>query len=112
MIEPVIERNAGNDDGEIGHIGEVRQPHPARLMVLAEDNLLLLAVQRPPVADTPLQRSADPGAEIGMAAQHLLEHRNRTQARRFAQQRHDLCVKDIGQGVRPTPSPNTRLVRW
>ena len=77
VIEPMVERNAGDSDGEIRHISEVRQSHPARLVGLAEDNLLLLAMDRPPVADPSLERPPYPGAEIGMAAQHLLEHRNR-----------------------------------
>ena len=112
VIKPMVEGDAANGDTKIGHIGEVRQSHPAWFMGLAEDHLLLLAVKRPPAADPPLQRPADPGAKIGMAAQHLLEHRDRAQTRCRAQQRHDLGVEDIGQGVGSTSSPDTRLLRW
>ena len=48
VIEPVIERLAGDGDAQVGHVGEIRQPHPARLMDLAEDHLLVRAVQRAP----------------------------------------------------------------
>ena len=55
---------------------------PAGLMRLAEDDVLLRAVQRPPGADAPLQRAADAGAELGMAAEDLLEDGDRPQAGR------------------------------
>ena len=64
VIEPVIERRAGDGDAEIAHVGEVRQPEPTGLMGLAEDHLLLRAMQRPPGADAALQRAADAGAEL------------------------------------------------
>ena len=48
VVEPVIQRGPGDGDAEIAHVGEVGQPHPAGLMDLAEDDLLLLAVQGAP----------------------------------------------------------------
>ena len=48
VIESMIEPRAGDGDAEVGHVGEIRQPHPARLMDLAEDHLLVRAMQGPP----------------------------------------------------------------
>jgi hypothetical protein len=48
MVEPVIEPFTGDGDAEVGHVGEIRQPHPAGLMHLAEDHLLVGAVQSAP----------------------------------------------------------------
>ncbi len=73
VIEPVVERGAGDDDAELVHIGEVGQAHRARLMGLAKDDLLLRPVQRAPGADTPLERPPDTRGEIGMPPAHLLE---------------------------------------
>jgi len=41
VVEPVIELFAGDGDAEVGHVGKVRQPHPAGLMNLAENHLLV-----------------------------------------------------------------------
>jgi len=41
VMEPVIEPNPGDRDAQVGHVGEIRQPHPARFMELAEDHLLV-----------------------------------------------------------------------
>lgn len=46
-------------------------------MGLAEDYLLLLAVDRPPGTDTAFQGTTDTAAEIRMASEHLLEDRHR-----------------------------------
>lgn len=81
-------------------------------MGLTEDNLLLLAMERSPAADAPFQRAPDPDAEIGMAAQHLLEHRDRPQAWCFPQQRYDLGVENIGQRIGAPPTPDACLLRW
>ena len=75
-------------------------PMPPGLMDLAEDHLLLLAVQRPPGADAPLQRAADARVEIGMAAPHLVEDGHRPQPRCRLQQRHDLGIEDVGRADR------------
>ncbi|SCZ01032.1 hypothetical protein SAMN02927923_03400 [Microvirga guangxiensis] len=45
----------------------------AGLVHLAEDDLLLRAVQGAPGADTTLEGAADAGAELGMATDDLLE---------------------------------------
>lgn len=101
---------ACNDDGEIGYVGEVRQPHPARLVGLAEDDLLLLVVERPPATDTSLKRPPDPGAGDRDGDAASLEHRDRPKALIFAQQRDDLGVADISQKVRPPPFPDTCIL--
>jgi hypothetical protein len=48
VVEPVVEGDAGDGDAQIAHVGEVGQPDPAGLVDLAEDDLLLLAVQSAP----------------------------------------------------------------
>ena len=63
VIEPAVEQLAGDGDAKIGDLGEVRQPHAARRMLLAEDHLPIRAVHRPPRPDPPLQRPPRPGAQ-------------------------------------------------
>ena len=58
VVETVIERRAGDRDGEIAHIGEVGQAHTPRLVDLAENDLLLRAVDGTPGADPTLQGPA------------------------------------------------------
>ena len=111
VVEPVIERRAGNRDARVRHVGEVRQAHAAGLVDLAEDDLPLGAVQRPPGADAPLHRPAHPFGQRRMAPLNLLEDRHRPQARRRLQQRHDLGVEDVRQRVRPTAVPRLYLQR-
>jgi hypothetical protein len=41
VVEPVIERHAGDADAAIAHGGEIRQPQPTRRMLLPEDDVLL-----------------------------------------------------------------------
>src|ERR1700691_5531161 len=48
MIKSAIKDLAGDGDAEIGHLGEVRQAHPARRMLLAKDDLPIRAVNPPP----------------------------------------------------------------
>ena len=101
VVEPVIERDAGDRDAEIGHVGEVGQPGAAGLVRLAEDDVLLLAVHGAPGADPALQGAADAGAEIGMATDDLLEDRDRAQAGRGHEHRHDLGLEHRGERVGP-----------
>ena len=77
MVEPVIERHAGDADAAIAHVGEIGQPQPARRMLLAKDDVLLGSVQRPPGADAPLQRAPNTSADLRMAAAELIENGNR-----------------------------------
>ncbi len=48
MIEPVIEPFTGDGNAEVGHIGEIRQAHPAGFVYLAEDHLLVCTMQSTP----------------------------------------------------------------
>lgn len=48
MIEPMLERHAGDRHAELGRIGEIRQSLLTRWMFLAEDDLALRAMQRLP----------------------------------------------------------------
>ena len=97
VVEPVLEGLAGDGDREVAHVGEVGQDEPPGLVHLAEDDLLLGAVQRSPAPDPPLQGAADPGANLGMAPQRLLEDGDRPQARGGPQQGDDLAVPDAGE---------------
>src|ERR1700750_180547 len=73
MINPVIERHTGDADAVIAHVGEIGKPHPARRVLLPEDDVLLGPVHRPPGPDARLQGAADTGADLGMAAPDLVE---------------------------------------
>ena len=96
-----FEAQAGDGDAEVGHVGEVRQPHPARLVGLTEDDVLIGSVHGAPSPDAPLQGPPDPFAEIGMTAQDLLEDGNRPQTGRGFEERHDLGrPNDWGYPVR------------
>jgi hypothetical protein len=44
-------------------------------MLLPEDDVLLGPVQRPPAADAPLERAANTGADLRMAAPDLVEYK-------------------------------------
>ncbi len=77
------------------------KPGAARLVRLAEDDVLLLAMHRAPGADPALQRAADAGAEFGMAPDDLLEDRDRAQAGRGLEHRHDLGLEHVGERVGP-----------
>ena len=65
VIKAVIEPFSGDGDAQIGHVGEIRQAHPARLMDLP---VLVRAMQRPPGTDAPLQGAARTGGQIRMAS--------------------------------------------
>jgi hypothetical protein len=77
VIEPVIQRHTGNIDAVIAHVGEIGKPQPSWRMLLPEDDVLLGPVQRPPGADAPLQRAADTGVDLRMAAPDLVKNGHR-----------------------------------
>jgi hypothetical protein len=54
VVEPVAERLARDGDAELTHIGKVRQAHPARRVLLAEDHIPAGVVERPPFVDATL----------------------------------------------------------
>ena len=78
VVEPMIEPLTGDRDGQLGHIGEIRQAHPAGLLNLAEDYLLFGTMQGAPRADAAFQGAAGTFGQIGMAPRYLLEDRHRT----------------------------------
>ena len=63
---------AGDADAVIAHVGEIGKPHPARRVLLPEDDVLLGPVQCPPGTDAPLQGAANTDADLGMAAPDLV----------------------------------------
>jgi hypothetical protein len=66
-VEPVRQQRAADSDPGAAHVGEVRQPHPAGLVDLAEDDLPLVPMQRAPLADAPLDGAPDAGPELPRA---------------------------------------------
>src|SRR5437764_8726031 len=111
VIEPVFERYTGDADGVIAHVGEIEKPQPARRMLLPEDDVLLGLVQRPPGADAPLQRAADTGANLGMAAPDLVENGHRPQAWGALQPRHYLAVPNLSQRISTSAATRRFLLR-
>ena len=109
VVEPVLERLARDRDAEPAHVGEVRQAHPARRMLLAEDHIPVGAVESPPSGDAALQGPAHPRGDLGMATADLLEDRHRADARGGLQHRHDLALPHPGERV-GTPPPTGRLL--
>src|SRR5215813_6272216 len=59
---------------------EIGKPHPARRVLLPEDDVLLGPVQCPPGTDAPLQGAANTDADLGMATPDLVENGHRPQA--------------------------------
>jgi hypothetical protein len=111
VVEPVIEQAPGDGHRRVGHVGEVRQPHAAGLMRLAEDDLLGRAVQRPPHPDAPLEGPAHTLGQLGVTPPHLLENPERPQPRRRYQQRHDLGIEYLRQRVGPSTATRHRPLR-
>ena len=92
VVEPMIERHAGDGDAKRRGIGEIRQALLTRRMLLAEDHLALRAMQRLPQADPPLQRAAQ---IIGEPAWRRCISRSTVIGRRPGtgqQHRHDLAA--------------------
>jgi hypothetical protein len=48
VVEQMLKKLAGDRHAEAAHVGKIRQPEPARFVKLAEDNLLLFAVDGAP----------------------------------------------------------------
>jgi hypothetical protein len=112
VIKPMDQGLACNGDAQIGHVGEIRQTHPARLLDLAENDLLLSAMQGPPLADAAFKCPPDSLAKVRVTAQNLPENRDRSQSRCRFQHGHDLRVKDPRQGIGPPPVSRRPFERW
>ena len=111
VIEAVIEAHAGDAHPGLAHVGEVGQAEPARHMKLAEDDVLVGAVDGAPGADAALERAPYSGAEFGMAPADLFEDPDRAQARRRLEHRHDLLVPDPGQRIGTAARARLGLLR-
>ncbi len=61
VVEPMLERLAGQGDAEFGYLGDVGEPDPARLVGLTEDVVLLGAGEGAPEANAPFEGAADAG---------------------------------------------------
>src|ERR1700745_4213913 len=103
----MIQRHTGDADAVIAHVGEIGKAHPARRVLLPEDDVLLGPVQCPPGTDAPLQRAANTDADLGMAAPDLVENAHRPQAWSALQQRHYLAVPNLSQRI-ATSAPARR----
>ncbi len=66
VIETMIQRSTRDRHTQLVHVCEVGEAELARLVGLAEDHLLLLAVDRPPCTDPTFQGTTDTDAEIRM----------------------------------------------
>ena len=80
-------------------------------MLLAEDHILLGPGERSPRAHAPLQRAPDAGRDLGMAAADFFENRDRPDAGRRLQDRHNLAVPNLSQWVRPPAATWNFLLR-
>src|ERR1700757_5143891 len=80
-------------------------------MLLPEDDVLLGPMERPPRADAPLQRAANTGADLRMAAPDLVEYGHRPQAWGALQQRHYLAVPNLSQRIATSAATRRFLLR-
>src|SRR6202453_5330850 len=112
VIESAIKDLAGDGDAEIGHLGDVRQAHPARRMLLPKDDLPIRAVHRPPSPDAALEGSPRSGAQVWMAAAEILEDGDRSQYGRCLRLRRGFIVPDIGEGIGSAAVFSPPLFSW
>lgn len=80
-------------------VGEVRQAHPPRRVLLREEDLLGWAGQRTPLPDPPLQRAQHAVKAAGISVLQIAQHRRAEQARVGREQWHDLAIPDFRQWV-------------
>jgi hypothetical protein len=93
VIQPMIQRLAGNADADIGHVGEIRLRLLSRHMVLTEDHLAIGAVFGAPGTNPTLQASTQPIPILtGMTQLHLLEQGNWSQTGMRLEHRADLAI--------------------
>ena len=95
VVEAVREGHPAEADRHIADIGEVRQALLSRRMVLAEDDLALRAMLAAPGADPALQGAPQPvPVAAGVAQLHLLQQRDRPQARAAEEQRQHVALPE------------------
>src|SRR6516162_10059167 len=111
VIEPVIEWQTSDADAVFAHLGEIRQAQPARRWLLPEDDVALGPIERPPAADAALQRPADTGADLRLAAPDLVKDGHRPQPGNALQQRHHLAVPNRSQWIAPSTAAWRSLLR-
>lgn len=111
VIEPMIEGRACDRDAELGHVGEVGQPHAPRRMRLREHHVLLGAMKRSPLPDAPLQRPTHAFEQIRVTATQLLEHGNSADAGRGYEHRHDLRLPQMRNRIRTPALARLLLLR-
>ncbi len=81
-------------------LGEIRQPLPARLLHLAEHDLLVRSMQGLPRLDAALKGALPPIAEPArMTVLHILEQGRGVQSRLMLQQLDDLAVPDLRERI-------------
>ncbi len=79
-------------------------------MDLPEKNLLLGTMDGTPATNTTLQRAANAGLQVGVAAQQFFINGNRSKSRRCLQQWHDFSLEDVLQRVGAPTLPGFSLL--
>src|ERR1700675_4307697 len=69
-------------------------------------------MKRTPSSDAPFQGAPDSRPKLGVAPQHLFEHRNGAQARCGGNHRDDLGIPDRGERIRTPPPPRDFALGW
>src|SRR5262245_17357709 len=104
LVDPVWERDAGDNYLEFVADSEVRQSQAPRWVLLREEHLALGSMHGAPLAYTALQRAQDVCA-VGtwVATLQFLQQRHRVEHGVGFEQRHDLAVPYRGQRVGSGP---------
>ena len=110
VIQAMIQRGAGDRDADIAHVGEVRQSHATRLMGLAEDHFLFLAISCPPGSNPTFKRPANARNQFRVTPQQLLIDGHSSKSWRRLQHRHDLLIKEAFQWVWPAAAARFTLL--
>ena len=101
VVEPMLERGAGNRDAE--SVMSVDNPIPPGSWcwrkIISRSSPLRARHDR--TRRSSVRRIA--GAEIGMTPHDLLEDRHRAKPRRRHQHRHDLRLEHVSEGVGVAP---------
>lgn len=102
MVQDVGERCVRNRHAQLPHGGEVRQAAMTGCMVLGEEHFLGGALHSAPLPDVTLQRAQHAvGEASGVVVLELAQQRDGHQPGRGPQQRNDLRVPHVDEGVGP-----------